>query len=157
MENTKIHQISIYDKTSECMHITEPIYLKNYLLGGFAIITIATGKISYTYKVCLDKKWKDIYYTFRRDKHGEWVYLGIYDSSTNKYQDNEYDLLPKTCWPQTHQLICYILRHLDDYTLLSKYDIYHYCVCSRCGRKLITISSIKRGIGLECLKKVSEL
>lgn len=153
MENVRTHQISIYDKTSEDMHITEPIYLKDYLLGGFAIITIGTGKISYTYKVCLDKKWQDFYYIFRRNKHGKWIYLGAYDNTTNEYRDNEYGLLPKNAWPQTHQLICYILQHLDDYTALSKYDIYHYCICSRCGRKLTNIDSIKRGIGLECLER----
>lgn len=139
------------------LHIIASEYLHDYLLGGNATITVTTSKDSlrYTYGIRRDKKYKDIYYTFIHLRDG-WHSLGAYTPDDNHYTDYEYINLTRECWPQRHRLIASLLQHLTDYSVLDKYTVYSHGLCSVCGRPLIDIESIRRGIGPECWRHVQQ-
>lgn len=147
----------LHKKTDSSLHIIASEYLHDYLLGGCATITVATSisSLRYTYSIRRDKKYKDIYYTFIH-LHDGWHSLGAYTPDDNHYTDYEYINLTKECWPQRHRLIASLLQHLTDYNILNKYIIYSHGLCSVCGRPLIDIESIRRGIGPECWRHLQD-
>lgn len=57
---------------------------------------------------------------------------------------------------QCVQVFKYIINKLTDSSLPEFVEIYHNGRCGRCGRTLTVNDSIDKGIGPECIKKVSK-
>ena len=133
--------------------------VKAFALAGNATITLQSGRTGqyFTYKISKHKD-KDYLFFIRLlygpNNEDNYEYIGCY------YSDSEHFIPAKPwkdranyTWPKSLRVIKFFLEHIDSIpdTLL----VFHEGRCGRCGRKLTTPESIKRGLGPECYKEAN--
>lgn len=131
--------------------------VKKFALAGNATITLQSGKSSayYTYKIVKHKE--DLY--FIRLLHGpdneeDYQYIGCYYSDTEYFNPcKTWKERPTFSWPASIRAIKYFFEHIND--IPDNLFVYHEGKCGKCGRKLTTPDSIKRGLGPECYKELN--
>ena len=131
--------------------------IRNFALAGKAIITLQSGNTNkyFTYKIDKAKETADLFYIrllHGPDNEQDYQYVGCY------YSNTQYFLPCKTwkdkyfaTWPTSLRAIKFLLEHIDN--IPNNLYVYHEGKCGRCGRKLTTPDSIKRGLGPECYKE----
>ena len=130
--------------------------VKNFVLGGNAIITIESGVTGkhFTYKIQRSKQDDNLYFIKNlrgSDNEKDYTYVGCYFSDTKTFVvEKKYKNVEVYGWPKSMQAIRFLMNHLDN--LPEKLVVYHNDRCCRCGRILTTPESIKKGIGPGCQK-----
>lgn len=133
--------------------------IKDFVLGGNAIITIESGVTGkhFTYKIQQSNRDNNLYFIKNlrgSDNESDYTYIGCYFADTKtfvvekKYKDTEV-----YGWPKSIQAIRYLMNRLDN--VPEKLIVYHNGRCCRCGRTLTTPESIKKGIGPECERRTN--
>lgn len=128
-----------------------------FFLAGNATITLQSGNTHnhFTYKVTKSKDKDNLYFInllSGPDNEEDYQYIGCY------YSDTEYFHVTKAwkdkimiSWPPSLRAMHYFLSKL--YNVPDNLHVFHEGRCGRCGRKLTTPESIKRGLGPECSKR----
>lgn len=128
--------------------------IKDFVLGGNALITIESGKTGkhFTYKIQRSKNDSNLYFikSLRGpDNLNDYTYVGCYFSDTKTFVvEKSYRNADVSSWPKSIRSIRYLFNNLDDVPYLL--HVYHNGRCCRCGRTLTTPESIRKGIGPEC-------
>ena len=129
----------------------------SYVLAGNAIITLQSGNTDnhFTYKFKRAKDNDNLYFInllSGPDNEQDYQYVGCY------YSDTEYFHAVKpwrgrtpVAWPPSLRAIRFFLSKL--YNIPANLHVFHEGRCGRCGRRLTTPDSIKRGLGPECYKR----
>ena len=129
---------------------------KEFALAGNATITLEsenTGK-HFTYKIKQADDNANVYFVkllCNKDNETDYTYVGCYYKDTGyfhpckKWRDKD-----SLSWPPSMRAIRYFFNKIDK--IPTKLHVYHEGRCGKCGRKLTTPDSIKRGFGPECLK-----
>lgn len=129
--------------------------IKKFLFAGNATLTIessATGK-HYTYKVKKHKE-ADIYFVSLLNgpsNESDYAYVGII-----KNDKKVFTLTAKSRYTKdatSVKAFTYFFNLVKGNKSLNKLKVYHSGSCGRCGRKLTTPESIKRGLGPFCAKQ----
>lgn len=130
--------------------------IKNFVLGGNALITLESGKtgVYLTYKITQSKNDNNLFFikSLRgSDNTKDYVYIGCYFADTKNFVvEKSYRNTDVSGWPKSIRAIRYLFNNLDDVPYLL--HVYHNGKCCRCGRTLTTPESIRKGIGPECEK-----
>ena len=128
--------------------------IKDFVLGGNALITLESGKTGchFTYKIQQSKNDANLYFikSLRgSDNLNDYVYVGCYFADTKTFAvEKSYKNKDVSSWPKSIRAVRYMFNNLDDVPYLMR--VYHNGRCCRCGRILTTPESIRRGIGPEC-------
>ena len=129
---------------------------KEFAFAGNAIITLESEntKNHFTYKIKQSKTDENLFFInllHGPDNEADYSYVGCY------YLDREIFVPRKNwknmalCyWPASIRAINFFLERIDN--IPPKLHVYHEGRCCRCGRRLTTPESIKRGLGPECCK-----
>lgn len=129
---------------------------KEFAFAGNATITLESEntKNRFTYKITKSKDDDCLYFIkmlHGPDNENDYRYIGCYYTDSEYFHPcKKYKETPLTFWPPSMRAIKYFLEHIDK--LPSKLHVYHEGKCGKCGRKLTTPESIKRGFGPECCK-----
>lgn len=133
--------------------------LMKVIFAGKAIITIQSHatKAHYTYKIKKAKgDFKDNRVFFVSLLHGpdntsDYAYLGLINRDTRFFR-----LTGKSRYTEDSTAVKAFKYMFDKLinNLPMSIDIFHEGCCARCGRRLTTPESIKRGIGPECANKL---
>lgn len=127
---------------------------KKLILAGNATITLESGNTGthYTYKITRCKNDEQLYFVKSlrgKDNEVDYRYIGCYYADSGYfYPEKTYKDRDVITWPRSMQAIRYMFNRIDN--LPDNLHIYHEGRCCRCGRKLTTPESIKKGIGPEC-------
>lgn len=129
--------------------------IKSFILGGNALFTIksnVTGNY-YTYRVRRSTKKPNIYIIYLQAQQSTYCgYFSIYNKSISYYRPKE-----KSTFDQYSKQIIALLWTVKNSTKLSgKVDVFHEGRCACCGRKLTDPTSIERGIGPDCYRKLNQ-
>lgn len=135
------------------IELTKP---KEFALAGNATITLESEntKNHFTYKIVKAKESDNLYFVrLLRGPNNEedFVYLGCYYKDSNYFHPcKKWKDTPKEGWPPSLRAIRFFFERIDN--IPPKLHVYHEGRCGKCGRKLTTPESIKRGLGPECCK-----
>ena len=129
---------------------------KEFAFAGNAIITLESEntKNHFTYRIRRSKN--DEYLYFIDHLHGpdninDYSYIGCYYLDRRIFVTRKnWKTIPVNYWPPSVRAMDFFLEHLDK--IPPKLHVYHEGRCGRCGRRLTTPESIKRGLGPECCK-----
>jgi len=146
---------------------------KEFVLAGKAIFTLEIPhewaaehdcNAHYTFKVVLKQgndgsngkpKSDDIYFVnllSGPDNTSDYSYIGVLNKSTGNVVLTRASKITKDC--MSYRLLNRLLANLwggtEQKILDAGFDVHHEGRCGRCGRKLTTPESIKRGLGPEC-------
>jgi hypothetical protein len=131
---------------------------KEFILAGKAYFTAQSDKTSahLTYKVtkCDDK---NMYFISVNTDYEQYMFVG--NLWTNKELTDFNFVKSKKLDPNKEQLSVIVFQFIIDKYLVNpippkapnSITFYHHGKCARCGRKLTTPDSIKRGIGPQCM------
>lgn len=127
---------------------------KEFALGGNATITLESENTGnhFTYKI---QKSKDDDFLFfvkllrGSDNNEDYSYIGCYYADSKYFHPcKKWNEVDRSSWPPSMRAIKYFFDRLD--AIPPKLHVYHEGRCAKCGRKLTTPESIKRGFGPEC-------
>jgi hypothetical protein len=136
------------------MQLLENDRIKEFVLGGNALITLESGKTGchFTYKITKSKNDENLYFIKNlrgSDNQNDYVYVGCFFADTRQFVvEKSYRDKDVNSWPKSIRAIRYLFNNLDDVPYLL--HVFHNGKCCRCGRTLTTPESIRRGIGPEC-------
>lgn len=128
--------------------------IKDFVLGGNALITLESGKTGchLTYKIQRSKNDDNLYFikSLRGSDNGkDYRYIGCYFADNKKFVvEKSYKDVEPSNLPKSIRAIRYLFNNIDDVPYMLR--VYHEGRCCRCGRVLTTPESIRRGIGPEC-------
>lgn len=128
--------------------------VKDFVLGGNALITLESGKTGkhLTYKIQRSKQDNNLYFikSLRgSDNEKDYRYIGCYFADNRVFvPEKSYKDMDIHLWPKSMQTIRWFFNNID--SVPSNLTVYHNGRCCRCGRTLTTAESIRRGIGPEC-------
>ena len=118
-----------------------------YIMAGYAIVTVVSNKtnVHFTYKILLRNR---RYLIYVRTKHGyKFIMFLLYNGRKIQYAKNGIG--------KNHILVKafrWTWGHLSHNSLPKTLSVYRYNLCCRCGKRLTTPESIKKGIGPICEK-----
>lgn len=139
---------------------------KEFVMGGDATFTVecppGAKHPHRTYRVTRmpgTDRWPETYFVkllTGSDNETSYTYLGILDPNTGSVR-----VTAKSCRP-SHSFTMRLLNRILDRVWREEHEAYlnagfdarHDGRCSCCGRKLTTPTSLERGIGPECWKKM---
>lgn len=128
--------------------------VKDFVLGGNALVTLESGKTGchLTYKIQKSNNDDNLYFikSLRgSDNEKDYQYIGCYFADTETFVvEKSYKNVESYSWPKSIRTAKYFLSRLND--IPDSLIVYHNGKCCRCGRTLTTPESIKKGIGPEC-------
>ena len=137
-------------------NIVEKEHLKVYLLGGHSEFTIANLKTGVQHSYIIDKpKDSNKIYFLNVKIGGAFVYAGtlMFNNYIGTFSQGKKGKVDKD--NVVIRGLLYVINNID--TLPPNVVVYHSGKCSKCGRKLDDIESIKRGLGPDCYKKVKKI
>lgn len=135
--------------------MTELKNAKEFALMSNATITLESENTGnhFTYKITKSKNDESLFFVKLLngpDNTRDYTYLGCYYSdSAYFHRAKKWKDLTMEYWPRSLRAINYFFEHIDN--IPPKLHVYHEGRCGRCGRKLTTPESIKRGLGPECV------
>lgn len=136
------------------MHNIDKDKIKAFVLAGNATITLESGVTGkhFTYKIIVSKNDPNLYFIKLlrgEDNRNDYTYIGCYFSDNGYFNpEKKYQKQDVTGWPKSLRAIRYLFNHINNVPDCLR--VYHEGKCCRCGRKLTTPESIRRGIGPEC-------
>lgn len=124
-----------------------------FMFAGNSIFTFLNNRSNnrFTYKVKKSKN-SDIFFVYVLTSSDVYTYIGF-------HKDNDFVYSKKSAIKSDAQSIKvyeYVIRNLINDTLFDFIEIWHEGLCGKCGRRLTVPTSIKIGIGPECLNKLSK-
>ena len=129
---------------------------KEFAFAGNAVITLESENTNnhFTYKIRRSKNDKNLFFVNLLrgpDNIADYTYIGCFYKDRNVFIPRiKYKEVPATFWPASLRAINFFLERMDN--LPNKLHVYHEGRCAKCGRRLTTPESIKRGFGPECCK-----
>jgi len=134
-------------------HILDRSDALNFIFAGNSIFTFLNTKTNnrFTYKVKKSKN-SDIFFVYVLTSPDVYTYIGF-------HKNNNFIYSRKSIINQDSQSIKvyeYVIKKLINNTLFDFIEVWHEGLCGKCGRKLTVPTSIKIGIGPECLNKLSK-
>lgn len=132
--------------------------VKDFALAGNAILTLQSGKTGnhYTYKILKSNNRDDLYIVKRlygSDNENDYEYVGCYFSDTEIFVPAKtYKDRTSLSWPPSMRAIRYFFEKIDN--IPDSLIVFHEGKCGKCGKKLTTPESIRRGFGPECYKEI---
>ena len=129
--------------------------IKNYILGGRGIITLAspTGK-HHTYSFNEPRNGgfpEGTTFVYCNTQERIWLYVGMIDANFR------FRLTRSSTWGNDCEIvkgIRYLMKIISGDIARTPMKIYHCGACAVCGRRLTDPKSIIRGIGPRCRKKM---
>lgn len=138
-------------------YIKSPEILKPYLTAGNTTFTLYSKKLNkrYTYHITQDKKMKSRYFVSlmygsdNTDIKRSYRFLGLFYDDTMHLKVNSIGEAKR----DAGRMFDYFLEVIaQKRPWPDTCEFYPSCRCARCGRKLTTPESIKKGIGPDCLE-----
>ena len=129
---------------------------REFVFAGNAIITLESEntKNHFTYKIKQSKTDENLFLInllHGPDNEADYSYIGCYYLDRAIFVPRKNWKSMALCyWPPSMRAIDFFFKRLDD--IPPKLRVYHEGRCGRCGRRLTTPESIKRGLGPECCK-----
>lgn len=134
--------------------------VREFVFAGNATITLESEKTKnhFTYKIRKSEKDDNLYFVrllCGSNNEEDYTYLGCYYKDSGYFHlCKKWKGLTQDFWPPSLRAISYFFKHIDN--IPPKLHVYHEGRCGRCGRKLTTPESIKRGLGPECVGFVDQ-
>ena len=129
---------------------------KEFALAGNATITLESEntKNHFTYKIKQSDDSENLYFVKLlrgADNEQDYTYVGCYYKDSGHFHPcKKWKEVHKELWPPSMRAIKFFFERIDN--IPPKLHVYHEGKCGRCGRKLTTPESIKRGFGPECMR-----
>jgi hypothetical protein len=131
---------------------------KEFVFGGNAIFTLHSKNTDrhFTYKIKRSKDKEELYFIYLLrgpDNTTDYTYIGCYYTDNNYFHvANDWRCQNVRNWPRSMQALKYFLDNIDNLNPLC--EVFHEGKCCRCGRRLTTPESIKKGVGPECMRRI---
>lgn len=129
---------------------------REFIFAGNAIVTLESENTNnhFTYKIKKSKTDDNLFFVnllHGPDNENDYSYVGCYYLDRNNFVPRkQWKTIPINFWPASLRAINFFFDRLDN--IPPKLHVYHEGRCGRCGRRLTTPESIKRGLGPECCK-----
>lgn len=125
----------------------------NFMFAGNSVFTFLNNRSNnrFTFKIRKSKN-SDIFFVSVLTSPDKYTYIGFHKNSNFVY--SEKSIIKKDT--QSIKVYEYVFNNLLNDTLVDYVEVWHEGLCGRCGRKLTVPTSIKMGIGPECLSKLSK-
>ncbi len=126
-----------------------------YIIGEKAIYTVVNTRTGnrFTFKTKVGKNNKNflnVYVLTGPNNTGNYSNMGYINKRTWEFDLSRFASMSREA--QSFQVFQWVYNHLRSNTLPDFIKVYHYNRCCRCGRPLTVDTSIKIGIGPECMK-----
>lgn len=127
-----------------------------FAFAGDAVLTLESENTNnrFTYKIQKSDKDDNLFYIKLlrgQDNNNDYSYIGCYFADSKYFHPcTKWKDVTKEYWPPSLRAIEYFLRNIDK--IPPKLHVYHEGRCGKCGRRLTTPESIKRGFGPECCR-----
>lgn len=128
--------------------------VRSFLLGGnagFTLLQDGKNPISVKYRVVANEN-KSCYFIYTESKTSSKIVYQAYITSKDwvlhkakQVEDSDYN-------ERAIKAIDWLLKHCDN--LPDIVHVYHNGRCSKCGRKLTDLESLRTGLGPVCRSKV---
>ena len=128
--------------------------IKNFIFGGNATFTVINTqtKNRFTFRVKQPKNNKSVFFVSvlnGSDNNSNYTFIGTYFNKTSNYIHGKKSHITKDA--QSAKVINWFFsRFIDSEEKYPFIQVYHEGKCGKCGRKLTTPDSVKKGLGPIC-------